>query len=158
MIRVNVKGIAYDINGTPIVLLTDLKEEKILPIWIGLLEAQSIAIALENVAAPRPLTHDLMKNIFDLLGAKIKHIIITDIFQNTYYAEIHLESPKEVCIDSRPSDAIALALRTGAPVFVSEKIHEQMLNINEVIDEETRAELEKFFNSKEFKDYKRSLH
>lgn len=158
MIAVDVKGVAYDVSGNPIILLTDKKEEKVLPIWIGLLEAHAIAIALENVNMPRPLTHDLLKNICMQLGAEILHVVITDIHENTFFAEIHLQlKDKEMIIDSRPSDAVALALRTSTPVFLTEKLSEQMLLIKDLVDEETSEEIQKATNSF-FKEYKKMLH
>jgi hypothetical protein len=142
MVPVNVKGVAYDISGNPIILLTDQEDEKVLPIWIGVLEAHAIAVALENISITRPLTHDLMKNICANLGVKISHVVITDLQENTFYAEIYLhqsDKDKEMVIDSRPSDAVALALRTAAPVFLSEKLSEHMLQIKDLLDEEMSA-------------------
>jgi len=158
MILVNVKGVAYDGSGNPIILLTDQEEERVLPIWVGLLEAHSIAIALENVVMPRPLTHDLLRNICDRLGAKISRVVITDLRENTFYAEIHLHlAGQEMIIDSRPSDAVAIALRTDAPVFLTEKLTSQMLLIKELVDEDTLEELKK---TKEnlLQEYKKTLH
>jgi len=158
VILVNVKGVAYDVSGNPIILLTDQEEERVLPIWVGLLEAHSIAIALENVVMPRPLTHDLLRNICEQLGARIARVVITDLKENTFYAEIHLHlKDQEMVIDSRPSDAVALALRTDAPVFLTEKLTSQMLAIKDLIDEETLEELKK---TKEdlMKEYKKTLH
>mgnify|MGYP005841034635 FL=1 len=130
--------------GNPIILLTDQEEQRVLPIWVGLLEAHSIAVALENVVMPRPLTHDLLRNICEQLGAKISRVIITDLRENTFYAEIHLLlQNREMIIDSRPSDAVALALRTAAPVFLTEKLTSQMLFIKDLIDEEALEELNK---------------
>jgi len=158
MIHVNVKGVAYDQSGNPIILLTDQEEEKVLPIWVGLMEAYSIAIALENIAMPRPLTHDLLKDLCDQVGAKISRIIISDMKENTFYAEIHLlHKNKEMVIDSRPSDAVALALRTNAPVFLTRELSLQMLLIKDLIDEETLEELEKV-KENILKEYKKTLH
>jgi hypothetical protein len=158
MIAVNVKGVAYDESGNPIILLTDQEEEKVLPVWVGLLEAHAIAVALEDIAMPRPLTHDLLRNICRQLGAEISYVIITDLRESTFYAEIHLLiSDKEMVIDSRPSDAVALALRTAAPVFLTEKLSEQMLQIKDLVDEETAEELQKATNTF-FKEYKKTLH
>jgi bifunctional DNase/RNase len=158
MIHVNVKGVAYDQSGSPIILLTDQDEQKVLPIWVGIMEAHSIAIALENIDMPRPLTHDLLKNLCDQVGAKISRVIISDLKENTFYAEIHLlYKNKEMVIDSRPSDAVALALRTNAPVFLTRKLSLQMLLIKDLIDEETLEELEKVKESI-LKEYKKTLH
>ncbi|MGQ9823611.1 MAG: bifunctional nuclease family protein [Desulfotomaculales bacterium] len=158
MIPVNVKGVAYDVTGNPIILLTDQEEERVLPIWVGLLEAHSIAVALENVIMPRPLTHDLLRNICEQLGAKISRVVITDLRENTFYAEIHLLlQNKEMIIDSRPSDAVALALRTAAPVYLNEKLSSQMLFIKDLIDEEAIEELNRVKDTLS-KEYKKILH
>ena len=95
----------------------------VLPIWIGLLEASSIATAIENVQTPRPMTHDLLKNILDSLDVKVIRIEVNDLKDNTYYAIIYLEvDDKRLTIDARPSDAIALALRVNASIFVEESV------------------------------------
>ena len=122
--EMRVAGITVDpFTNTPIVILKDLEEKDVLPIWIGLLEASSIATALENVQTPRPMTHDLMKSILDQLGVKVVKIEVNDLRDNTYFAVIHLEvDKKRMVIDSRPSDAIALALRVGASIFVEENV------------------------------------
>lgn len=122
--EMRVAGITVDpFTNTPIVILKDLEEKDVLPIWIGLLEASSIATALENVQTPRPMTHDLMKSILDQLGVKVVKIEINDLRDNTYFAIIHMEvDNKRMAIDSRPSDAIALSLRVGASIFVEENV------------------------------------
>ena len=122
--EMKVAGITVDpFTNTPIVLLKDLEDKDVLPIWIGLLEASSIATALENINTPRPMTHDLVKNILDKLGVKIVRIEVNDLKDNTYYALLHLEvDNSRLVIDSRPSDAIAIALRTNAPIFVEESV------------------------------------
>src|SRR5512136_2835806 len=122
--EMKVAGITVDpFTNTPIVLLKDLDDKDVLPIWIGLLEASSIATALENIETPRPMTHDLLKNILDNLRVKVIRIEVNDLKDNTYYALLHLEvNKKRFTVDSRPSDAIAIALRTGAPIFVEESV------------------------------------
>ncbi len=122
--EMKVAGITVDpFTNTPIVILKDLEEKDVLPIWIGLLEASSIATALENMQTPRPMTHDLLKSILDSLGVKVLRIEVTDLKDNTYYAAIHLEAHKKrLVIDSRPSDAIALALRVNATILVEESV------------------------------------
>jgi bifunctional DNase/RNase len=122
--EMKVAGITVDpFTNTPIVLLKDLEEKDVLPIWIGLLEASSIATALENINTPRPMTHDLLKNILDNLGVKVLKIEVNDLKDNTYYALIHFDvNKKRLVLDSRPSDAIAIALRTAAPIFVEEAV------------------------------------
>jgi len=122
--EMKVAGITVDpFTNTPIVILKDLEEKDVLPIWIGLLEASSIATAIENITTPRPMTHDLLKNILDEVGVKIVKIEVNDLKDNTYFALLHLEmNKKRLVIDSRPSDAIAIALRTGASIFVDESV------------------------------------
>lgn len=127
-----VAGITVDpFTNTPIVLLKDSDEKDVLPIWIGLLEASSIATALENIETPRPMTHDLIKNMLDNLGVKIMKIEVNDLKDNTYYALIHLDvNKKRMVIDSRPSDAIAIALRTSAPIFVEESVIQRSAKVD----------------------------
>jgi len=122
--EMKVAGITVDpFTNTPIVLLKDLDDKDVLPIWIGLLEASSIATAIENISTPRPMTHDLLKNILDNLGVKVIRIEVNDLKDNTYFALLHLDvNDKRLIIDSRPSDAIAIALRTNAPIFVEESV------------------------------------
>ncbi len=126
-IKMVIHGIAMDpVSNSPVMLLKEVEGDRILPIWIGLLEATSIAAKIENIQFPRPLTHDLMKNIFDFLGVKIPKIEIVDLRDNTYYAIITLDiEGKTIDIDARPSDAVALALRTGAEIFVKEEVLEK---------------------------------
>ncbi len=118
------KGVAFDtITNSPIVLLKDSKAERYLPIWIGLFEAQAIALKMDNITTPRPMTHDLLNNILKDLGAVVEKIVICDIKDNTYYAEIYLNlDGKKFVIDSRPSDAIALAVRCNCQIFANEEI------------------------------------
>lgn len=159
MIRLIIKGIAYDMNSNPIVLLTDESEDKVLPIWIGILEAHSIALAIEGVPIQRPMTHDLIFNILEKLDVSVASVVISDLKDNTFHAELRLNTPQgEMVLDSRPSDAIALALRSSAPVFLNEKLCTNMFKIKDLFDDEMREELEKFFNSESFKQHKKSLH
>jgi len=111
------------VTNSPIIILKEIEGEKTLPIWIGLLEATAIASEMEDVKFSRPMTHDLLKNIMDKTDIKIDKIEICDLRDNTYYALIHLMNKgKALTIDSRPSDAIALALRSKAPIFVSDEV------------------------------------
>ena len=126
-IRMTVRGIALDpITNMPIIILKDLEEKKALPIWVGIFEANAIALELEKTSTPRPMTHDLIKNILDGLGIGVRQILVNDLKDNTFYAVIELQhNGGTVNIDSRPSDAIALALRMNAPIFVAEKVVSQ---------------------------------
>ncbi|MFP5214139.1 MAG: bifunctional nuclease family protein [Acidobacteriota bacterium] len=122
--QMKVSGLVMDPQtNNPIVILKDLENELSLPIWIGLLEATSIATELEKIHFPRPMTHDLIKNCFELLHVKVERVEVCDLKDNTYYALIHIRSGDTVSpIDARPSDAIAIALRTNAPIFVDEEV------------------------------------
>ena len=123
-IRVEIKGLILDpTSKTPIVLLHDTKDNRFLPIWIGVFEANAIALRIEGIEPPRPLTHDLFHTSLEILAARIERVTISDLKDNTFYAVVSLRSPNgEFLIDSRPSDAIALALRADAPIFVREAV------------------------------------
>jgi bifunctional DNase/RNase len=123
-VQMNVNTILFDNrNSSYIVVLKDETGKKILPIWIGSAEGNSIAMAMSNVKAARPLTHDLIVSIFDRLEIEIARVVISDLIDNTFYASLYLlHNNKEFHIDSRPSDAIAIAIRIGAPVFVEEEV------------------------------------
>jgi len=125
--EMKVGGLTVDpYTNTPIVLLKDLEDKDVVPIWIGFFEASAIATQLEKVKLSRPMTHDLIKNILDTMGAKVIRVEVTDLRDNTFYALIHIElNGTHYTIDSRPSDAIALALRTGSPIFVNEEVIEK---------------------------------
>ncbi len=119
-LEVEVRGLMFDpSSNAPIIVLREPDSERFLPIWIGLFEAQAIALRIEGVDSPRPMTHDLLRMSVEELGAVVSRIVITDLRDNTFFAEIHLaRNGEDLVIDSRPSDAIALALRAEAPVFV----------------------------------------
>ena len=123
----NVKALIVDpIANMPVVILRDTDDKNFLPIWVGVFEANAIALQLEGVKTPRPLTHDLLKETISLLDAVVDRVVITRLHENTFYAEIHLVAGgRPVVVDSRPSDAIALALRTSSPVFVDEEVLEK---------------------------------
>ncbi|MEW6740866.1 MAG: bifunctional nuclease family protein [Nitrospirota bacterium] len=126
LIQMKVEGLLFDPrSGMYILLLHQIDGNETLPIWIGKPEADAIALALGKVLTPRPLTHDLIKNVFDGFNVKVTRIVITEIVDNTYYALIHVNDGKrEITIDSRPSDAVAVALRVSAPIFVEEGVLE----------------------------------
>ena len=131
-IEMKVAGITMDpFSNTPIVILKDTEGTNALPIWIGILEASAIVTELGDIKPPRPMTHDLMKNIIDNLEVMVTRIEVSDLKDNTFYATIHLTMVnKHLTVDARPSDAIALALRTNAPIFVSQKVLEKSRTIN----------------------------
>ena len=122
--QMKVRGLMFDpYNNTFIVILRDEDNSDMLPIWVGKPEASSISFALEDVTTPRPMTHDLMKAVLDVVDAKVISVVISDLKENTYYAKVHLTyEDSEYSIDARPSDAIALALRTKAPIFANEEV------------------------------------
>ena len=124
LVRMTVRGIALDpITNMPIIILKDSEEKRALPIWVGIFEANAIALELEKIATPRPMTHDLIKNILDGLGATVQQIVVNDLKENTLFAVIEVNyNGNMVNIDARPSDAIALALRVNAPIFVTDKV------------------------------------
>src|SRR5690554_4806120 len=142
MVRMKVKVVGIDRETLlPVVVLADNDEQSFVPLSIGPAEANAIAIVMENVEITRPLTHDLLLNTILALGAKVDCIVITDIADNVYYAELRLlQGEKVLRIDCRPSDAIALALRAGAPIFVEQKVLEQAI----AVPQEEDPELEEF--------------
>ncbi len=125
-IKMKVEGLLFDPrSGMYILLLQQIDGVETLPIWIGKPEADSIALAMGKVVTPRPMTHDLIRNIFNALKVKVTRVVITEIVDNTYYALIYaFNGTTEVFIDSRPSDAVSVALRMGAPIYVSNDVLE----------------------------------
>lgn len=128
-IKVDVKGLMVDpVTNMPMVILRGAESgaDYVLPIWVGVSEANAISLELEQVASPRPMTHDLLKSLVDELGARVSEIVISDVKDSTYYATLVLEQGGRIVnVDARPSDAIALALRTGAAILVEEEVIEQ---------------------------------
>ena len=123
-IEMKIKGLVIDpISKMPIVVLQDLKNERLLPIWIGVFEANAISLKMENISTPRPMTHDLVKNFLQKLDISIEKIVVNDVRDNTFYANIHfIHGDSIITLDSRTSDAIALSLRMNAPIFVEEEV------------------------------------
>ncbi len=123
-IEMKIKGLVVDpISKMPIVVLEDPTGERILPIWIGVFEANAIALTIENIPTPRPMTHDLIKNFMNKLQISVEKIVVSDVRNNTFYAVIHCRhNDQPLLIDSRPSDAIALALRMSSPIFVEDDV------------------------------------
>ncbi len=123
-VEMKVRGLALDsLSNMPIIILRDEEDTRSLPIWVGIFEANAIALELEKIATPRPMTHDLMKNMLEALDAHVVKIVVNDLKENTFFAVIHLRvGESEITVDSRPSDAIALALRVAAPIFVEEEV------------------------------------
>lgn len=127
MLQMRVDKVAMEVEGEQsVVILKDVEGKHMLPIWIGMLEATSIALEVEGIKPARPLSHDLMRSIVSALGAEVAMVLIYDLKDNTFYGQVLLRVGEDTIeVDSRPSDAIALALRTGAPIFVSERVIEE---------------------------------
>jgi bifunctional DNase/RNase len=123
-VRMLIKGLMMDpVTNMPIVVLRDEAGEHTLPIWIGMFEAHAVALQLENSGAARPMTHDLLKHMIEALGGTVAEVHVTDVRDGTFYALVYLSAGGEtIAVDSRPSDALALALRTKAPVYVAEHV------------------------------------
>ncbi len=126
-IEMKVRGLMLDpVSQMPIVILKDAQGERVLPIWVGAFEANAIAMQLENVVSPRPMTHDLLRNVIEELQARVDRVVITDLRDNTFFAAIHMtRAGAEVVVDARPSDAMALALRARVPIYVEEVVLEK---------------------------------
>jgi len=142
-----VKALIVDpIANMPVVILRDAEDKSFLPIWVGVFEANAIALQLEEVQTPRPMTHDLLRQALDRLGATLEKVVVTKLHENTFYAEIHLSTPGgAVVLDSRPSDAIALALRTSSPVFVEEEVLERSRAQDDSAEAQSHERLRKWF-------------
>ncbi|MDI6906604.1 MAG: bifunctional nuclease family protein [Thermoanaerobacterales bacterium] len=146
MIPVHVKEIAFDPSMNPVLLLADEPEAKILPIWIGPFEAHAIAMALEGYKAERPLTHDLLQACCERLGVQITRAVISDVRDETFIAEVHLTGTNvSVVLDARPSDAVALAVRNLAPIFITDAVASHTLRIEDLV-EQSRTEDDIPFN------------
>lgn len=141
-IQMKVFGLTIDpLTNSPIMILKDLEGDKTVPIWIGLLEATAIASELENIKFSRPMTHDLLKNLMDQVGVKLAKVEICDLRDNTFFALMHLIlQGKEFSMDARPSDAIALALRAQAPIYVEEQVIQKSKAVDLGNKEEIQSE------------------
>ncbi|MBI2082969.1 MAG: bifunctional nuclease family protein [Deltaproteobacteria bacterium] len=165
MIEMKVTGLTIDpFTNMPIIILKDLEEKSALPIWIGLIEASAIATELEKIQLSRPMTHDLIRNILTTLNVTVEKIEVNDLCDNTFYAKIYLKNgSEEHVIDSRPSDAIALALRTHSPIFVDKKVIDKSRDIDlarggktgeKKVQEEKWTEILENLNPDDFGKYK----
>lgn len=169
MRRMKVRRVALDQANNPVVLLVDEEEQMMLPIWIGQAEALAIAMRLQSVQPPRPMTHDLLQAALEHLSVKVTRVVVSDVRDATYFAEIHLvRDGDSIVVDSRPSDAIALALRADAPIFVGDKVAEQGIPLRQIIgageggegasrDEEIQ-EFKKFLERVKPGDFKETIH
>ena len=164
MIEMELGGLGFDPrNMSPIVLLRDKEERNFLPIWIGMFEAAAIAMELQEFKPPRPMTHDLIKIIINSFGAKVNRVIISEIKDDTFYAVVELTFEAEdgevlteednIQIDARPSDAIAIAVRTDAPIFVSESVMVKAKMVNTEKDEEETKKFKSFVENVSPEDF-----
>jgi bifunctional DNase/RNase len=164
MIEMELGGLGFDPrNMSPIVLLRDKEERNFLPIWIGMFEAAAIAMELQEFKPPRPMTHDLITAIIDEFGAKVDRVIINEIKDDTFYAVVKLtfdiEAGEEILeddlieIDARPSDAIAIAVRTDAPIFVAESVMLKAKMVNSEKDEEETKKFKRFVENVNPEDF-----
>ncbi len=156
MVVMKVSGIVLDPQSrTPILVLRDMDDRRALLIWIGPPEANSIMLVLENIKLSRPATHDLMNNIFKTLKVELKSVVIHDMKESTFFAQINfMNNGKEFSIDSRPSDAVAVALRADIPIFVSEQVMmSSSIPIDQSKDDEEAQEFKKFIDSVKPSDF-----
>jgi uncharacterized protein len=149
LIEMSIKGLMVDpITNMPIVILKDKDGERVLPIWVGIFEANAIALQIENIATPRPMTHDLLRNIITDLSGQVDRVVVSDLKDNTFYAIVHLTVRGErVAVDARPSDAIALALRTRAPILVEETVIENAKTVDFATERADNDRLQKWLES-----------
>ena len=148
-IEMSIKGLMVDpITNMPIVILRDKEGQKVLPIWVGIFEANAIALQIENISTPRPMTHDLLRNVIEDLKASVQKVVVCDLQENTFYALIYLSLHGDtVAIDARPSDAIALALRTRAPIFVEDTVIDHAKTVDFGSEQHDTDRLQKWLES-----------
>lgn len=148
-IEMTIKGLMVDpVTNAPIVLLRDEAGSRVLPIWVGVFEANAIALQVENVSTPRPMTHDLLRQVITDLRGSVERVVVNDLREGTFYALIELRvDGRTVAVDSRPSDAIALALRARAPIFVEEAVLEQAKTSDAAADRPDAERLQRWLES-----------
>ena len=160
MIQMKVMGIAIDtVSGSPIIVLNDTENRKALPIWIGSAEASAIIRKIENIKVIRPMTHDLIIDIIEKTGYQVQRVEINDVEKDTYFSTIYLEKDNDIVkIDSRPSDAIAVAIRVDAPIFVSPKVLATgSVSCDSEKDAEEQEEFKNFIQSLKPSDFEKLL-
>ena len=152
LVPMSIKGLMLDpVSNSPIVVLKDDEEKFFLPIWVGIFEANAIALQLENVTTPRPMTHDLLRNMIAELDGRVTRVVINDLRDSTFFAQIRvITSQRTLELDARPSDAIALALRTEAPIFVAQTVLDQAQTISP--DAEDDEKVKKLFEQLDSED------
>ncbi len=148
-IEMSIKGLMVDpVTNMPIVILHDSDGKRVLPIWVGVFEANAIALQIENVSTPRPMTHDLLRNVIQGLNGDVQKIVVSDLKGNTFYAVLHIVVAGEmVMIDARPSDAIALALRVRAPIFAEDAVIENAKSMDITPDKGDSARLQQWLEN-----------
>ena len=154
-VEMTVKGLTLDpLTNMPIVILKDKEDKRVLPIWIGLFEANAIALELEKIPTPRPMTHDLIRDVILGLNAIVTKIIVNDLKNNTFYAVIHLSlNGNHIVVDSRPSDAIALALRIDAPIYASTEVVNKARSIDMTKESEETDQLKEWLENLKPEDF-----
>src|SRR3979490_664804 len=145
-VEMKIRGLLMDpVTNMPIVILKDAVSDAVLPIWVGIYEANAIALEIEKVATPRPMTHDLIKNVLVGLDTSVHKVVVTELREDTFYAVIWMEREgRIVSIDSRPSDALALALRVDCPIFVEDQVLKNSKQATNLSERATSDELRKF--------------
>jgi hypothetical protein len=148
-VEMKIRGLMMDpVTNMPIVVLKDIGGEAILPIWVGIYEANAIALEIEKVSTPRPMTHDLLKNLLTSLEAQVNKVVVSDLRDDTFFAVIWLErNGNVISIDSRPSDALALALRVDCPIYVDEEVLKSSRLATAVNDRVSSEELRKWLEN-----------
>ncbi len=148
-VEMKIRGLMMDpVTNMPIVILKDIAGDAVLPIWVGIYEANAIALEIEKVTTPRPMTHDLIKNLLTGLDARVHKIVVNDLREDTFFAVIWMEqNGKVISVDSRPSDALALALRLECPIFVEDQVLKTSKLSNAVSDRVSNEELRKWLEN-----------
>lgn len=149
LVEMSIRGLMIDpITNMPIVILKDADEQRTLPIWVGPVEANAIAIQMENISTPRPMTHDLLLRVASALGATLERVVVADLSENTFYAQlIYKRGSETVVVDARPSDALALALRSRARVFVSTQVLDRAQSLDTSADQANQERLQRWLES-----------
>lgn len=149
LIEMHIRGLMLDpVTNVPIVVLKDTENQRVLPIWVGPVEANAIALQIENVSPPRPMTHDLFGRVLTALGARLERVVISELKGSTYYAylELHRDGSK-ILLDTRPSDALAIALRTATPVFVTPAVLDQARSLEVSSEQADQERLQRWLES-----------
>ena len=148
-IEMTIKGLMVDpITNMPIIVLREVEGQRVLPIWVGVFEANAIALQVENVQTPRPMTHDLLRSVITELGGQLERIVVCELKENTFYAALHVDCARgPLTIDARPSDAIALALRFGSRIFVEDGVIQSARSIETSRENVDIGRLQKWLES-----------